>query len=122
MATGVSVANSILLITFAEQLRRQNGDALASAIEGAVKRLRPIVMTAIAMMAGMTPMAFAFSEGSEQTAPLGRAVIGGLAASTFATLLILPLVFSAMRGKSTTVYASLDPDDPASPVCEKTSE
>jgi multidrug efflux pump subunit AcrB len=122
MATGVSVANSILLITFAEQLRRQNGDALASAIEGAVKRLRPIVMTAIAMMAGMTPMAFAFSEGSEQTAPLGRAVIGGLAASTFATLLILPLVFSAMCGKSTTVSASLDPDDPASPVCEKTPE
>ncbi|MGH7880293.1 MAG: efflux RND transporter permease subunit, partial [Candidatus Binataceae bacterium] len=71
MAMGVSVANSILLITFAEQLRRQNGDALASAIEGAVKRLRPIVMTAIAMMAGMTPMALAFSEGSEQTAPLG---------------------------------------------------
>jgi multidrug efflux pump subunit AcrB len=122
MAMGVSVANSILLITFAEQLRRQNGDALASAVDGAVKRLRPIVMTAIAMIAGMTPMAFAFSEGSEQTAPLGQAVIGGLAASTFATLLILPLLFSAMRGKSTTASASLDPDDPASLVCEKTPE
>ena len=103
MAIGVSVANSILLIIFAEHLRRQNGDALASAIKGAVARLRPIVMTALAMMAGMTPMALAFGEGSEQTAPLGRAVIGGLAASTFATLLILPLVFSVMRGKSATV-------------------
>jgi multidrug efflux pump subunit AcrB len=119
MATGVSVANSILLITFAEELRRQNGDATASAIDGAAKRLRPIVMTAMAMVAGMTPMALAFSEGGEQTAPLGRAVIGGLVVSTFATLLILPMIFSAMRGKSATASASLDPDDPASPVYEK---
>jgi multidrug efflux pump subunit AcrB len=111
MAIGVSVANSILLVAFAEQLRQDNGDAVASAIEGGIKRLRPIVMTASAMIAGMVPMALALSEGGEQTAPLGWAVIGGLLASTFATLLVLPLIFSTMRRRSATISASLDPDD-----------
>lgn len=114
MAIGVSVANAILLVTFAEQLRKQNGNATASAIEGGVKRLRPILMTAIAMIAGMVPMALALGEGGEQTAPLGRAVIGGLLASTFATLLVSPLIFSAMRDRSPTGSGSLDPDDPNS--------
>jgi len=118
MAIGVSVANSILLVTFAEQLRQDNGDAVASAIEGGIKRLRPIVMTASAMIAGMVPMALASSEGGEQTAPLGRAVIGGLLASTFATLLLLPLIFSAMRRRSATTSASLDPDDRGSALYE----
>jgi multidrug efflux pump subunit AcrB len=118
MAIGVSVANSILLVTFAEQLRQDNGDAVASAIEGGIKRLRPIVMTASAMIAGMVPMALALSEGGEQTAPLGRAVIGGLLASTFATLLLLPLIFSAMRRRSATISASLDPDDTGSALHE----
>jgi multidrug efflux pump subunit AcrB len=117
-AIGVSVANSILLVTFAEQLRQDNGDAVASAIEGGIKRLRPIVMTASAMIAGMGPMALALSEGGEQTAPLGRAVIGGLLASTFATLLLLPLIFSAMRRRSATISASLDPDDSGSSLYE----
>jgi len=118
MAIGVSVANSILLVTFAEQLRQDNGDAVASAIEGGIKRLRPIVMTASAMIAGMVPMALALSEGGEQTAPLGWAVIGGLLASTFATLLLLPLIFSAMRRRSATISASLDPDDSGSALYE----
>lgn len=114
MALGVSVANSILLITFAEDLRQSNGDARMGAIEGAKRRLRPIIMTALAMLAGMAPMALGFGEGADQTAPLGRAVIGGVAVSTFATLLALPLIFSSWRRKSPCGSASLDPDDPAS--------
>jgi multidrug efflux pump subunit AcrB len=69
MAIGVSVANSILLVTFAEQQRKSNGDAVASAIEGGVKRLRPILMRALAMIAGMVPMALGLSEGGEETSP-----------------------------------------------------
>ncbi len=114
MAIGVSVSNSILLITFAEDLRQKSGDSVSSAIEGGGKRLRPIIMTAIAMTAGMVPMAIGLGESSEQTAPLGRAVIGGLLASTCATLLVLPLVFSAVQEKSPKEPISLDPDDPNS--------
>ncbi|KTC89165.1 efflux RND transporter permease subunit [Fluoribacter dumoffii] len=112
MAIGVSVANSIILITFAEQLRKENNNSMTSAIEGATKRLRPILMTAIAMIMGMTPMALGLSGGGEQTAPLGRAVIGGLLASTMVTLLVLPLVFAAMCKRSSILSISLDPDDP----------
>lgn len=114
MAIGVSVANSILLVTLAEKLRLENNDAEQSAIEGGVKRLRPILMTAIAMIAGMLPMALSISTGSDQTSPLGSAVIGGLFASTFATLLILPLVFATVRKNSSNTSSSLDPDDPHS--------
>src|SRR5262249_52305566 len=85
MAIGVAVANAILLVTFAEQHRRAEGvDSDRAAIEGAKGRLRPILMTSCAMIAGMVPMALGWSEGGEQTAPLGRAVIGGLAAATLA--------------------------------------
>ena len=114
MAIGVSVANSILLVTIAEQLRLENNDAQQSAIDGGVKRLRPILMTAIAMIAGMLPMALSISAGSEQTAPLGSAIIGGLFASTFATLLILPLVFATVRKNSSNTSSSLDPNAPHS--------
>src|SRR5262249_29741250 len=87
MAIGVAVANAILLVTFAEGQRRDEGaDAEHAAVEGARGRLRPILMTSCAMIAGMLPMALGLSEGAEQTAPLGRAVIGGLAAATIATL------------------------------------
>jgi hypothetical protein len=72
-------------------------------------------MTSCAMIAGMVPMALALSEAGEQTAPLGRAVIGGLAAATLATLIVLPTVFALVQGKTTRDSASLDPDDPASP-------
>lgn len=114
MAMGVSVANSILLVTMAEDLRQENNDAKISAIEGGVKRIRPILMTAIAMIAGMLPMALSISTGGEQTSPLGMAVIGGLFGSIFATLLILPLVFATLRKKSSNVVSSLDPNDPRS--------
>jgi multidrug efflux pump subunit AcrB len=121
MALGVAVANAILLVTFAERHRiaaRAEDDSLLSieaAVEGARHRLRPILMTSCAMLAGMTPMALAFGQGGEQTAPLARAVIGGLAAATLATLFFLPSVFVAVQGRAGTHSASLDPDDPESP-------
>ncbi len=114
MALGVSVANSILLVTFAEEHRRAGASAAEAAVYGGKTRLRPILMTSLAMIAGMIPMALAWGEGSHQTAPLGRAVMGGLMASTVATLLILPAVFSLAQGRASTESASLDPSDPHS--------
>lgn len=115
MAIGVAVANAILLVTFAEQGRVSGASALAAGIEAARSRMRPVLMTSAAMMAGMVPMALAFGEGSEATAPLGRAVIGGLAFATVATLLVLPSVYALAQSRTTTGSASLDPDDPGSP-------
>jgi multidrug efflux pump subunit AcrB len=115
MAIGVAVANAILLVTFAEEHRRaEAADAGCAAVEGARGRLRPILMTSCAMIAGMVPMALGWGEGGEQTAPLARAVIGGLAAATLATLAVLPTVFALVQGKAGQESASLDPDDPAS--------
>ncbi|MCW3462245.1 efflux RND transporter permease subunit [Chitinophaga nivalis] len=111
MSVGVSVANAILLVTNAEKLRLENSDARKSALESAAVRLRPILMTSIAMVVGMIPMASGLGEAGDQTAPLGRAVIGGLIASTFASLLILPLIFSWVQRKATVKSASLDPED-----------
>jgi multidrug efflux pump subunit AcrB len=114
MALGVSVANSILLVTFAESHRRGGASSTDGALYGGKTRLRPILMTSLAMIAGMIPMALALGEGGNQTAPLGRAVIGGLAASTIATLLILPAIFSISQERVTRESASLDPSDPQS--------
>ena len=114
MAIGVAVANAILLTTFAEVNRTSGAAAPEAAVRGAESRLRPILMTTCAMLAGMIPMALAIGEGGEQTAPLARAVIGGLIASTLATLMVLPSVFAVVQGRSGTASASLDPDDTAS--------
>ncbi len=114
MAIGVAVANAILLVTFAERSRIDGLNAAEAAADGARSRLRPILMTSLAMMAGMAPMALGLGEGGEQTAPLGRAVIGGLAAATVATLLVLPSVFALVRARASTKSRSLDPDDPLS--------
>ncbi len=111
MAIGVSVANAILLVTFAEKYRREGQPAEVAAMEGARSRLRPILMTSLAMIAGMSPMALALGQGGEQTAPLGRAVIGGLAASTIAVLLILPSLFTIVQRSARRVSISLHPDD-----------
>jgi len=111
MSVGVSISNAVLLITNAEELRRHNGDALKSAREAVALRLRPILMTSLAMIVGMIPMASGLGEGGDQTSPLGRAVIGGLLASTFAAVLILPLVFAWVQGNTTTDSVSLDPED-----------
>ncbi len=109
MAVGVAVANAILLVTFAERAR-VSGDSTA-ALTGATSRLRPILMTSFAMMAGMLPLALGLGDGGDQTAPLGRAVIGGLAAATLTTLFILPSVFAVVMTGKHTRSASLDPDD-----------
>jgi multidrug efflux pump subunit AcrB len=114
MAVGVAVANAILLATFAERARMAGQTATAAAVDGAHSRLRPILMTSFAMIAGMLPLAIGFGEGGEQTAPLGRAVVGGLLAATVATLVALPAVFAIVQGRVQRHSASLDPDDPAS--------
>jgi multidrug efflux pump subunit AcrB len=111
MSVGVSIANSVLLITNAEHLRLHNGSAIDSARESAALRIRPILMTSVAMVVGMIPMALGIGEGGDQASPLGRAVIGGLIASTFAALLILPLVFAWVQEKTTIDSVSLDPED-----------
>lgn len=116
MSLGVSVANSILLVTFAESHRKGEGiTAIDAAIFGGQTRLRPILMTTIAMIAGMIPMALALSEGGHQTAPLGLAVIGGLTASTIATLFLLPAIFAAVQEKASKHSPSLDVTDQHSP-------
>lgn len=111
MSVGVSISNAVLLITNAEQLRKHNGNALQSAKEAAALRMRPIVMTALAMVVGMIPMASGLGEAGDQSSPLGRAVVGGLIASTFAALFILPLAFAWGQEKATTQSVSLDPED-----------
>lgn len=114
MAIGVAVSNAILLVTFAEENRQRGQPVIEAAVQGASHRLRPILMTSCAMLAGMAPMALAVGEGGQQMAPLGRAVMGGLAASTLATLTLLPLLFAVFMS-GTVRSASLDPDDPSSP-------
>jgi multidrug efflux pump subunit AcrB len=110
MAIGVSVANSILIVTNAEELRLQYRDALEAAKVSAAIRLRPILMTGFAMIAGMIPMATGMGEAGDQTAPLGRAVIGGLAASMIAALFIVPLIYSVAMRKSSFEDPSLLPE------------
>lgn len=117
MALGVAVANSILYVTNAEDLRRQ-GDKKAF-FTASTNRLRPILMTSFAMIAGMTPMALGFGEGGDQIAPLGVAVIGGLIFSMFSTLIFLPLIYRALVGKHVFESVSLNPNDNHSKYFEK---
>ncbi len=112
MAIGVAVANAILLVTFAEQNRKAGAEAKTAARNAAGERLRPVLMTSLAMITGMVPMALAIERGSEGTAPLGRAVIGGLLFGTAATLLVLPTVFAIVQRRAALASATLDPDDP----------
>lgn len=114
MAVGVAMANAILLVTFAEQRRGETGDAAGAAVSGGGSRLRAILMTSFAMLAGMLPMALGLGEAGQQNAPLGRAVVGGLVAATLATLFLLPLLFALLQSKASTKSASMDPDDPES--------
>jgi multidrug efflux pump subunit AcrB len=119
MAIAVAVANAILLVTFAEQNRRNGADPISAARSAAAERLRPVLMTSLAMIAGMIPMALAIGQGSEETAPLGRAVIGGLFAATLATLFLLPTVFGIVQKRASLKSASLDPEDADSPFALK---
>jgi multidrug efflux pump subunit AcrB len=100
MSVGVATANSILLVTFANELRANGADPLEAAVTAGHTRLRPIVMTAVAMIIGMLPMALGLGEGGEQNAPLARAVIGGLSVATFATLFFVPLMFTMIHKRN----------------------
>jgi multidrug efflux pump subunit AcrB len=111
MAIGVAVANAILLVTFAERNRIGGAHVPDAAVDGAASRLRPILMTSCAMIAGMLPMAVGLGEGGSQTAPLGRAVIGGLMGATIATLIILPAIFAILQREHTRKSVSLLPAD-----------
>jgi multidrug efflux pump subunit AcrB len=99
MCMGVATANSILVVSFARERLAATGDAVRAATEAGFTRFRPVVMTALAMIIGMTPMALGLGEGGEQNAPLGRAVIGGLVFATIATLMFVPVVFSLAHGR-----------------------
>ncbi len=99
MAVGVATANSILLVTFANEERAEGKNQLEAALSAGFTRLRPVLMTALAMIVGMLPMALSLGEGGEQNAPLGRAVIGGLIFATFSTLFFVPIVYSFLRSK-----------------------
>jgi multidrug efflux pump subunit AcrB len=100
MCMGVATANSILVISFAKEHYQENGDPIAAAIQAGRTRFRPVIMTALAMIIGMVPMALGLGEGGEQNAPLGRAVIGGLLCATVATLIFVPAVFSVLYGRT----------------------
>jgi multidrug efflux pump subunit AcrB len=99
MSMGVATANSVLVISFANERFAETKDALQAALEAGSTRLRPVIMTALAMIIGMVPMALGLGEGGEQNAPLGRAVIGGLLCATVATLVFVPSVFAVFHGR-----------------------
>jgi multidrug efflux pump subunit AcrB len=108
MSIGVATANSILMITFANDQRLVGMDARTAALAAGMTRLRPVMMTALAMIIGMLPMSLGLGEGGEQNAPLGRAVIGGLLMATFSTLLFVPVVYSLLRVKPP--HTQVDPE------------
>src|SRR5207237_4787234 len=108
MCIGVATPNSILLVTFANDQRHTGHDARSAALSAGATRLRPVLMTALAMILGMLPMSLGLGEGGEQNAPLGRAVMGGLLVATFATLFVVPLVYSALRTRAPRPTADLE--------------
>jgi multidrug efflux pump subunit AcrB len=109
MCVGVATANSILVVTFANDQREVGRDATGAALAAGMTRLRPVIMTALAMILGMLPMALGLGEGGEQNAPLGRAVIGGLLLATVTTLFFVPIMYSVLRRQ---------PPTPADPMLE----
>jgi len=113
MCMGVATANSILVVSFAKERLNDTGDAIRSAIEAGATRFRPVMMTALAMIIGMIPMALGAGDGGEQNAPLGRAVIGGLFCATIATLIFVPAVFALLhgRGGATSKAEGAEPQD-----------
>jgi multidrug efflux pump subunit AcrB len=111
MAIGIGEANAILLVTFAETARQAGASAAEAAVEGAKSRLRPILMTSVAMIVGTAPMALGLGEGGSQMAPLGWAVVGGLAFATIATLVVLPFIFALVQARAHRGTGSLHPDD-----------
>jgi multidrug efflux pump subunit AcrB len=110
---GVATANSILMVSFAREQMDEGKPAREAAVEAGFVRIRPVLMTALAMIIGMVPMAVGLGEGGEQNAPLGRAVIGGLVFATFATLFFVPCVFSMIHGRRERRSARQEPLSPA---------
>jgi multidrug efflux pump subunit AcrB len=110
MCMGVATANSILVVSFARERLQATGDAILAATEAGFTRFRPVLMTALAMIIGMAPMALGLGEGGEQNAPLGRAVIGGLICATFATLMFVPVVFSLVHGRKAAQPSGAEPN------------
>jgi len=108
MCMGVATANSILVISFAKERLLHHGDPLMAAVEAGATRFRPVLMTALAMIIGMIPMAMGLGDGGEQNAPLGRAVIGGLLCATIATLTFVPTVFALLHSRR--IHAENEPD------------
>ena len=108
MCVGVATANSILVVTFANDQRKVGRDAKHAALAAGMTRLRPVIMTALAMIIGMLPMSLGLGEGGEQNAPLGRAVIGGLLFATLTTLFFVPVMYSALRRKAPTTDPMLE--------------
>ena len=109
MCMGVATANSILIVSFAKERLAEHANAVEAAIEAGFTRFRPVLMTALAMIIGMIPMALGLGEGGEQNAPLGRAVIGGLLCATVATLIFVPAVFSIFHGRRVSGQAQHQP-------------
>jgi multidrug efflux pump subunit AcrB len=116
MCMGVGTANSILVVSFAKELLLHHGDPVRAAIEAGFTRFRPVLMTALAMIIGMIPMALGLGEGGEQNAPLGRAVIGGLLCATVATLIFVPAVFSLLHRRRDPSAGQQSPADNAEPI------
>ena len=109
MCMGVATANSILIVSFAKERLIEHSNAVEAAIEAGFTRFRPVLMTALAMIIGMVPMALGMGDGGEQNAPLGRAVIGGLLCATVATLIFVPAVFSIFHGRRASLQSQTDP-------------
>lgn len=116
MCMGVATANSILMVSFAKERLLHHGNAMEAAIEAGFTRFRPVLMTALAMIIGMIPMALGLGEGGEQNAPLGRAVIGGLLCATVATLVFVPAVFSVFHGRHASAETSSPPESEHQPI------
>jgi multidrug efflux pump subunit AcrB len=112
MSIGVATANSILVVTFANEQREAGLSSVAAALEAGRVRLRPVMMTALAMLIGMLPMSLGLGEGGEQNAALGRAVIGGLVGATLATLVFVPVVYSVLAAKMRVKVADPDLEEP----------
>jgi multidrug efflux pump subunit AcrB len=121
MCIGVATSNSILLITFANEQRRDGHDARSAALSAGATRLRPVLMTALAMIIGMLPMSLGMGEGGEQNAPLGRAVIGGLLVATFFTLFFVPVMYSLLRRKPPAPEPADDDDAASAPADDATA-
>ena len=116
MCMGVATSNSILVVAFAKERLLHHGDSITAAIEAGATRFRPVIMTALAMIIGMIPMALGLGDGGEQNAPLGRAVIGGLLCATVATLVFVPSVFALLHGRRTSPDAQAVADRKNEPL------